>query len=167
MTILSVHRLPITSLKKFSLVPVGQMFGILQPQMPVRALCRDPAPRGSLYEAFLNEVRLVKVLYGILLFVQRRGQRLYADRAAGELLYYGKKHPPVHLVESHRVYLKHGEGFFGHVEGYDPVVLNLRVIAHPLKYPVREPRRAAGAAPHFPFAPPPPHASPPNPPHHP
>ena len=114
--------------------------------MAVRQRGGDPAARGALQEALLDQERLQHVLDRVALLADRRGEVVDADRAAGELVEHRAQQLAVHHVEARRVDVEHRERVVGDVARDLAVGAHLGEVAHAPQQPVDDPRRAARAA---------------------
>ena len=114
--------------------------------MAVRQRRRDPAARGPLQEALLDQERLQHVLDGVALLADRRREVVDADRSAGELLEHRAQELAVHHVEARHVDVEHHERVVGDLARDLAFGAHLGEVAHAAQQPVRDPRRPARAA---------------------
>src|SRR5215212_2761589 len=115
-------------------------------QVPVSPVRGDPAARGALYEATLQQVRLVDVLDGVARLAEGNGDGADADRPTVELVDDEPEVVPVGPVEPEMVDALHVEGGVGGLFVDLPLANDLRVVAYPPQEPVYDTRRPAAAA---------------------
>src|SRR5215212_976252 len=115
-------------------------------QVPVSPVRGDPAPRGALYEAALQQVWLVDVLDGVARLGEGHGDGTDANGPAVELVDDETEVIPVGPVEPKVVDALHVEGGVGSLLVDLALANNLSIVAHPFQKPVHDARRPAAAA---------------------
>ena len=108
-------------------------------------LRHDPAARGALEEAQLEQVGLVDVLDRVSLLAERDGERRQPDRAAVEPLHDRPQQLAVGALEPFAVDLEQVERLGGDLVGDDALVPDLRDVADAAQDAVRDPRRPSRA----------------------
>ena len=83
------------------------------------------APRSPDQEAGLNEKGFIDVFQGVFFLAHRGRQGFQTNGTALEAFHQGQQDTPIHLVETERIDIEHGQGFVGHFTGDDFVAADL------------------------------------------
>ncbi len=105
----------------------------------------NPAARGALQVAVLNQVGFDHVFNRVAFFTDGGSQAVQPDRAAVEFVDDGVEQLAVHDVQAGRVNVQHGQGAVRDVLGDLAARLDLGIVAHAAQQAVGDARRAARA----------------------
>ena len=109
------------------------------------AKCCQPAARGAVQEALLDEVGLDHVFDGVAGLADGGGQVVQPHRPAVEAVHQGLQQLAVHQVKAHGVHVQQGQSLSGGVAGDAAIAFDLGPVAHAAQQAVGDARRAAGA----------------------
>ena len=105
----------------------------LQAEVQVGVARRDPAPRGSLHKALLNQEWFIDIFDGIAFLADRRGEAVDSNRAPVELFDHRHQQTAIHMIEAVDVHFEHVECTVGDLPCHDAVGLHFRIVPHPLQ----------------------------------
>ena len=90
-------------------------------EMLIRLLCNTASARRPREKTLLQKIRFIDVLKRNGFFIDRRCQRLHADRSAGLKLNNAAQHAPVQRIETEMIDLQPVKRFVCNVPGYPAV----------------------------------------------
>ena len=105
-----------------------------------------PASTGPVQKASLDEIGLVDVLEGALVFLNSGGERLHPTGPPTEFIDDRQEDVPIHLIETGGIDAQPRQGLLGDRSGNLSLRLHLRIVTDALDQPVDDARCAACAA---------------------
>src|SRR2546422_4768885 len=108
----------------------GRPFEMIEGQL--RGLA---ATAGSFEEAGLNQIGLMDIFEGALVFLDRRRQGFHPDRSSSKLVDDGQKNLTIHLIKPRRIDTQPRERVLGYSLGNSSLRLDLGIVAHPFDKP--------------------------------
>jgi len=107
------------------------------------------ATTGSFEEAGLNQIGLMDIFEGALVFLDRGRQGFHPDRSSSKLVDDGQKNLTIHLIKPRRIDTQPRERVLGYSLGNSSLRLDLGIVAHPFDKPVDDARGSASTTGNF------------------
>ena len=98
------------------------------------------ATAGSFEEAGLNQIGLMDIFEGALVFLDCGRQGFHPDWSSGKLVDDGQKNLTIHLIKPRRIDTQPRERVLGYSLGNSSLRLDLGIVAHPFDKPVDDAR---------------------------
>ena len=100
---------------------------------PLRSLATTA---GSFEETSLNQIGLMDIFEGALVFLDRSRQGFHPDRSSSKLVDDGQKNLTIHLIKPRRIDAQPCERVLGYSLGNSSLRLDLGIVAHPFDKPI-------------------------------
>ena len=107
------------------------------------------ATAGSFEETGLNQIGLMDIFEGTLVFLDRSCQRFHPDRSSSKLVDDGQKNLTIHLIKPRRIDAQPCKRILGDSLGNSSLRLDLGIVAHPFDKPVDDARGSSSTTGNF------------------